>query len=98
MILNDLKPSKNDLKRLKIILNGLKPSKTTQNNEPKIFPGGNYVFKVNDRNTRTRSKIYLKLTIKTPERCDWRHSGVFIVNFEHTSHLALVFLLLTLSR
>ena len=35
------------------------------------------------------------LTIKTPER---RHcSDVFIVNFEHISHLAL-FLLLTLSK
>ena len=28
----------------------------------------------------------------------WRRSGVFIVNFEHTSHLDLVFLLLTLSK
>ena len=28
----------------------------------------------------------------------WRRSGVFIVNFEHISHLVLVFLLLTLSR
>ena len=28
----------------------------------------------------------------------WRHSGIFIVNFEHISHLVLVFLLLTLSR
>ena len=27
-----------------------------------------------------------------------RRSGVFIVNFEHVSHLVLVFLLLTLSR
>ena len=27
-----------------------------------------------------------------------RRSGVFIVNFEHTSHLFLVFLLLTLSK
>ena len=26
-----------------------------------------------------------------------RHSGVFIVNFEHISHLNLVFLLLTLN-
>ena len=33
-----------------------------------------------------------KLTIQTPER----RSGVFIVNFEHISHLALMFLLLTL--
>ena len=28
----------------------------------------------------------------------WGRSGVFIVNFEHISHLVLVFLLLTLSR
>ena len=28
----------------------------------------------------------------------WRCSGVFIVNFEHISHLVLVLLLLTLSR
>ena len=27
----------------------------------------------------------------------WHRSGVFIVNFEHISHLALVFLLLTLN-
>ena len=27
-----------------------------------------------------------------------RRSGVFIVNFEHITHLVLVFLLLTLSR
>ena len=39
-----------------------------------------------------------KLTIKTPERRQLRRSGVFNVNFEHTSHLALVLLLLTLSR
>ena len=44
-----------------------------------------------------------KLTIETLEKGVfnvnfWRHSGVFIVNFEHISHLALVFLLLPLSR
>ena len=37
-------------------------------------------------------------TIKTPERRHWCRSGVFIVNFEHITHLVLVFLLLTLSR
>ena len=61
-------------------------------------PAGNYVFKVNNRNIRTRCEICSKLTIKTPERCHWRRSGVFIVTFEHISHLVLVFLLLTLSR
>ena len=57
-----------------------------------------YLFKVNNRNTRTRCEICSKLTINTPERRHWRRSGVFIVNFEHISHLVLVFLLLTLSR
>ena len=28
---------------------------------------GNYMFKVNNRNTRTRCEICSKLTIKTPE-------------------------------
>ena len=31
--------------------------------------------------------------MKTPERRHWRHSGVFIVNFEHISHLALLLFL-----
>ena len=45
-------------------------------------PAGNYMLKVNNRKTRTKSEICSKL----------------IVNFEHISHLVLVFLLLTLSR
>ena len=47
---------------------------------------GNYMFKVNNRNTRARCQICLKPTIKTPERRHWRCSSVFIVNFEHISH------------
>ena len=42
-----------------------------------------------------------ELTIETLEqgvKYVWRQSAVFIVNFEHNSHLILVFLLLTLSR
>ena len=35
-------------------------------------PAGNYMFKVNNRNTRTRCEICSKLTIKTPERRHWR--------------------------
>ena len=31
-------------------------------------PAGTYLLKVNNRNTRTRCEICLKLTIKTPER------------------------------
>ena len=63
-----------------------------------FHPVGNCMFKVNNKNIRTRWEICLKLTIKTPERRQWRFSGVFIVNFEHISHLVLVLLLLTLSR
>ena len=41
-------------------------------------PAGNYMFKVNNRNTRTRYEICPKLTIKIPERRG-RRSGIFIV-------------------
>ena len=64
----------------------------------KTSPVRNYMFKLNNRNTRTSCEICSKLTIKTPEQSHWRRSGVFIVNFEHISQLVLVFLLLTLSR
>ena len=43
-----------------------------------------------NRNTRATCEICSKLTIKTPESCYWRRSGVFNVNFEHISHLFLV--------
>ena len=52
-------------------------------------PAGNYLFKVNRRNTRTWHEICSKLSIKTPEQCQLRRSGVFIVNFEHISRLVL---------
>ena len=58
------------------------------------YPASNCMFKVNNINTRTRCEICSKLTIKTRF---WCRSGVFNVHFEHISHLALVFLLLTLS-
>ena len=64
----------------------------------KIHLAGNNMFKVNNRNTRTRYEICSKLTTKTLERRQWRRSGVVIVNFEHISHLGLVILLLTLSK
>ena len=62
-----------------------------------LFQAGNCMFKVHNRNARTRCEISSKLTIKTPQRRHWRCSGVFIVNSEHISHLFLVFLLLNLS-
>ena len=49
------------------------------------YPVRNYMFKVNNRNTRTKCEICSEVTV------------VFIVNFEHISHLVLVFLLLTLN-
>ena len=54
--------------------------------------------KVSNRNTSAKCEIFSKLTIKTPERRQWRVSGVFIVKLEHMSHLVLVLLLLNLSR
>ena len=49
--------------------------------------------------------ICSKLTMKELEEIcwkltiyQWRRSGVFTVNFEHITHLVLMFLLLTLSR
>ena len=41
------------------------------------------------RNSRKRCAICSKLTIETLERRHRRRSGVFIVNFEHVSHLFL---------
>ena len=55
------------------------------------------MFKINNKNTRTSCEICSKLTMKTPERCQWRRPGAFIVNFEYILHLVLVFLLLTLN-
>ena len=56
------------------------------------YPAGNYMFKANNRNTRTRCEVCSKFTIKTPEKHNWHCSGVFTVNSEHISHLLLVFL------
>ena len=63
----------------------------------KTYQVGIYLLKVNDRNTKTRYEICSKVRIKTPERCQWRRSGIFILNFEGISYLVLVFLLLTLN-
>ena len=63
-----------------------------------IKPANIYLFKVNNRDTIKRFETCSKLTIKTPEQRQQRCSGVFIVNFEHISHLFLVFLLLTFDK
>ena len=54
------------------------------------YPAGNYMFKVNNRDSRTRFEICSQLTIKTSERHLWCCSGEFFVNFEHISHLLLM--------
>ena len=59
-------------------------------NRVRLVQAVNYMFKVNNRNTRIRCEVCSKLTIKIPERPHWRLSGIFIVNFEHISHLASV--------
>ena len=41
------------------------------------------MLKVQNRNSRTRWEISLKLTIKTPERRHWPWSDVFIFNFTY---------------
>ena len=58
---------------------------------------GIYLLWVSNRNTRTRCETCSELTIKTPEWRQWHRFNAFIVNFEHISHLFLVFLLLTLN-
>ena len=57
----------------------------------KIVPVGIYLLKANDRNTRTRSEICSKLTLKTPKRRHW------LVNFGYISHPVSMLLLLTLN-
>ena len=63
-----------------------------------IFTANINPLKINERNVRKRCDIYLKLTIKAPERRHWRRSNTFIVNFDYVlPHFSLVLLLLTLN-
>ena len=43
-------------------------------------------------------EICSKLTIKTPQRRQWRLSDVFIINFEQISHIVVVFPLFPLNK
>ena len=47
---------------------------------------------------KLNNKDKTKTTTKPPEQRQWRRSGVFIVTFEHVSHVFLEFVLLTLNR
>ena len=72
--------------------------KYTSNTWFEHFSANIYLFKANNRNTKKRCEICSKLIIKTPERRQRCRSGVFIVKFEHISHIFLVFLLFTLNK
>ena len=49
---------------------------------PTQYPVGSYMFKVNNRKTRSRCEIYSKLTIKTPENVFQQvDAGFFGINF-----------------
>ena len=43
-------------------------------------------------------EIYSKLTLKTPKKRHWHHSGVIIASFEQILHIAPMFPLLTLIK
>ena len=48
-----------------------------------INPGGIYLLKVMNRNTKTHCEIWNMLTVQTPEQRSWPYFSVFIVNIEH---------------
>ena len=50
-----------------------------------LNPANITLVKVNNKTTSIRCEINSKLTINTPEKCQWRCSGVVIVNFEFIS-------------
>ena len=59
----------------------------------------NWLTKVfNNNSTRKKCEICSNLTIKTPERRQWRHSNVCIVNFEQISSFFLMFLMTNLNN
>ena len=62
-------------------LNGKNVNKVQQSKSPANI----YLFKINIGNTRIMYEICSKLAIKTPERRQWRRSGVFMINFEQVS-------------
>ena len=70
-----------------------------KNNILNILPVGIYFFKVNKEKNWAVCETGLKITtIKTPERLQWHHSGVFIVIFKRISNLSPMYMLLTLSK
>ena len=70
----------------------MKPGKVDKLMLFQTYTANNYLFKVNNRNTRKRCEICSKLTIKRTERRHLRRSGVFIAKFEHISPFSSVFI------
>lgn len=68
---NNTSTSKREAKNSEIWRFGKKSDQTTK-----------YIFQANNRNTRKRCKVCSELTMKIPERCQWRRSGDFFVKFE----------------
>ena len=55
-----------------------------------LIPAGIYLFKVNNRNTRTRCEICSKLTINTPERRQWALlERVFLQKANHVEKIKI---------
>ena len=51
------------------------------------IPAFIYLSKFNNRNSKKRCEICSMLKTKTSELCHWFRSSIFIVKFEHISHL-----------
>ena len=64
----------------------------------KINPIAIYLFKITNVSTRGMCNIYSQLTTKTPKQFQWHPFRVFVFNFEHISHIVVVFPLLTLNK
>ena len=63
----------------------------------KVFKPAFTCWHLAKKNTKTMWENCSKLIIKTPKRCQWRRSRVFITNFEEISLIVLVFPLSTWS-
>ena len=59
-----------------------------------LSPTDKYIFKVNNKKIRLICWMCSKLKIKIA----WHSSGAFIVDFDHSQYINIVFLLLTLDK
>ena len=80
-------PSKNQASSLFLLYDCLSSCKSEKN------PANIYLVRVCHTNTRIKCEICSKLTIKHENKVS-EANLVFIVNFQHISHLSLMFLIL----